>query len=91
LNFLKNAQKQKKKNCKKCNTNKILRELKIISPDETLDEIINNNKSISRFGDGEIYLIFGGKIGFQKFNKKLSKRLYDILQTNEKGLLIGMH
>ena len=86
----KKKKKKKSKNCKKCNTNEILRELKIISPDETLDEIINNNKSISRFGDGELNIIFGGKTGFQKFNKKLSQRLYDILQTNEKGLLIGM-
>ena len=35
-------------------------------------------------------MIFGRKIGFQKRNKELSKRLYDVLQTNEKDLLIGM-
>ena len=61
-----------------------------MSPEETLDEIINNNKSISRFGDGELNLIFGFKIRFQKYDKILSKRLCDILQTNEKDFLIGM-
>ncbi len=62
------------------NIKEILREIKIMSPEETLDEIINNNKSISRFGDEELILTFGGKIGFQKYNKILSKRLlYDIL------------
>ena len=82
--------KKKSKKCKRCNIKAILKQLKIISPDDTLDEIINKNKSISRFGDGELNLIFGYKIGFQKLNKKLSKRLYEVLQTNEKGLLIGM-
>ena len=61
-----------------------------MSPEKTLDEIINYNKSISRFGDGELNLIFGGKIGFQKYNKILSNRLYEVLQTNEKDFLIGM-
>ena len=87
----KNKKKKKKsKKCKKYNIKDFLREIKIISPDDTLDEIINNNKSLSRFGDGEFNLIFGHKIGFQKLNKNLSKRLYDVLQTNENGLLIGI-
>ena len=67
-----------------------LNRLKIHSPIETLHEIINNNKSISRFGDGEFNLIFGRSISFQKANKLLSKRLKNILESNEEGLLIGL-
>ena len=86
----KNNQKLKNKNCEKCMNWEILTELTIISPEETLDEIINYNKSISRYGDGELSFIFGNGISFQKFDKILSKRLYDILQSNEEGLLIGI-
>ncbi|KAG4097249.1 DUF1792-domain-containing protein [Neocallimastix lanati (nom. inval.)] len=76
--------------CKKCPVMEILNSLNILLPEETLDEIIYNNKSISRFGDGELGIIFGSRIGFQKFDKNMSKRLIDILNSNEKGLLIGL-
>ena len=82
--------KQKKKYCGKCSTREILKRLKIFSPEETLDEIINNNKSLTRYGDGEFELIFGNNINFQKYNKTLSKRLFNILQNNEENLLIGI-
>jgi glycosyltransferase family protein len=64
--------------------------LQIVSPEETLEEIINNKKSISRFGDGEFRLIFGISIGFQKANKLLSERLKNILESNDNGILIGI-
>ena len=49
------------------------------------------NKSISRFGDGEFKLIFGHGVGFQKPNKKISKSLLEVLDNNEKDLLIGLY
>ena len=61
-----------------------------MSPEDTINEIIYNNKSISRFGDGEFTLIFGYGISFQKENINLSNRLYNILKSNEEGLLIGL-
>lgn len=64
--------------------------LNIFSSQETLDEIIRNNRSISRFGDGEFNLIFGQEIGFQEVNKILIKKLKEVLKSNEKGLLIGI-
>jgi glycosyltransferase family protein len=65
--------------------------IKIISENETLDEIILNNKSISRFGDGEFYLIYGNGNYFQEYNKNLCKKLKFILKCNEDGLLIGLN
>ena len=85
--------KKKKKlnpNCKRCSVKELLKNLKIFSPEDTLSEIIYNNKSISRFGDGEFNLIFGIGIKFQRANKNLSKRLKDVLKSNEEGLLIGI-
>lgn len=44
-------------------------------------ELLNNPKvSCGRFGDGEISLIYGSDIGFQKYNEKLALRLKEIIQ-----------
>jgi len=69
---------------------KTLSSLKILSNEETLDEIIYNNKSISRFGDGEFSLIFGGRIGFQKSDNNISERLKNVLKNNKKDLIIAI-
>ena len=63
---------------------------KVLSIDESIDEIINNNCSIARFGDGEIRLINNENITFQKPNEELSKRLKEIINSNEKNILIGL-
>lgn len=62
---------------------------------ETIDNIINNHKSIVRFGD-EIIDMFNG-IGLyyddwhQKYDKKLSERLEQVLRCKNPKLLIGLH
>ena len=63
---------------------------KVATIDETLDEIINNNKSIARFGDGEIRLINNENISFQQPNEELSKRLREILNSDDENILIGL-
>jgi len=79
------------KECVKCPYEKIFNQIKILSPINTLNEIIYNNKSISRFGDGEFNIINGkNKCNFQKYEKNLSERLKKILQSDEEGLLIGI-
>ena len=65
--------------------------LNIVSKEKTLDEIIYNHKSIARFGDGEYRIIFGKNAFFQKYNKTLAKKLYDVLNCKEKNLLIGIN
>ena len=45
--------------CNNCKINAIFRNIKIYDEDETLDEIIYKNKSISRYGDGEFKLVLG--------------------------------
>lgn len=68
----------------------MLNNLKILTPDQTLDDIIYKKKSIERYGDGEYQIIFGNNIRFQKFNQTLSKKLKNILITsNNNNLLIG--
>jgi len=96
LIFIINARKVKnnkviKKNKRKRHLKSRNLKLNIIPKENTLDELIYNNKSIVRFGDGEYDLIFGRKISFQEYDEKLSERLNEILKTDEKGLLIGIH
>ena len=67
---------------------RIIKKYKNFSAKDTLNEIKYNNKSISSFGDGEFNLIFGIGIKFQTANENLSKRLKEVLQSNEEGLLI---
>ncbi len=78
-------------NCEDCPSSLILKGYKIKSPDETLDELIKEKKSIVRFGDGEFDIIFGNNIPFQNTSEKLMKKLNEILQSDEKDLLIGIY
>lgn len=77
--------------CKFCSIKIIFRGLNIATREETLDEIINNNKSLARFGDGEFSLMFGWGNGFQNENKLLQQRLINVLNSNIKNLLIGIY
>ena len=70
---------------------KIFQNIKIYSKNDTLNELIFKNKSISRFGDGEFTLIYGEGNLFQDCNKIISKKLIKILRSNEKNLLIGIN
>lgn len=51
----------------------------IKSIDETLDYIVENHCSVSRFGDGEFAIIQGNSNGFQNENNELGARLAKIL------------
>lgn len=63
----------------------------ILSFQETVNEIIKNKKSISRFGDGEFNLIIKDKgITFQKLDDKISERLYEVLNSELPNLLVAI-
>ena len=62
--------------------------LRIMSSKKTIKYIINSNCSVARFGDGEIDQILKPKdIGFQKYSKKLSDKLEQVLRNNNANLL----
>lgn len=71
---------QKKADCK----------IKVMSIDETLDELLGSQKSLVRFGDGEIIMIRGKSLYFQKQSPELSRRLAEILQYKEENLMIAI-
>ncbi len=63
----------------------------IIQIEDTIKALVEKPFSICRFGDGEIDIIYGGKIGFQKRDKKLAARLKEIIANSEENLLIGIN
>lgn len=62
---------------------------RILGTNETIEKIIYNKLSISRFGEGEIGLLLNIRdIRFQRKNIALSKKLLEVLNSNNKFLLI---
>ena len=63
---------------------------KIMTEDETLDVLINEKKSICRFGDGELNIINGRRIPFQDFDPELQRRLKEILSSKNDQVMVGI-
>lgn len=64
---------------------------KILTPTETVNALLENNKSIARFGDGEIRLIRGMDIAYQKYSQSLEWGLKDIIKSQQQNFLIGIN
>lgn len=61
----------------------------IMNDNDTVDYIIKNNCSITRFGDGEINLILGNDIiWFQKYSKEIKDKLIEVANINNDKLLV---
>lgn len=57
-----------------------------------VDEIVFNNKSLARFGDGGFGWLLGREAacGYQDITPELSRRLMEVLQSTNENLLIGV-
>lgn len=60
----------------------------VLTNDETIEKILAEKPSVSRFGDGEFALMEMQNIGFQKADEGLAKRLRDIIGLQEERLLV---
>ena len=65
-------------------------EIHVMSIDETLDELLRTQKSLVRFGDGEIIMIRGKSLYFQHSSPEIAQRLSDILRYQEDGLMVAI-
>lgn len=66
--------------------------IKVMNNKETIDYILKNHCSISRFGDGELGIIEGETASFQNNNKELRKKLKEIIETeSNKQLLVCLN
>ena len=64
---------------------------KIRTAEQTINELLGANKSIARFGDGEIIVADGCGIPFQRADETLARRLREILAKPPKDLLIAIN
>ncbi len=65
---------------------------RIMTWEETVDEIVLGKKSICRFGDGEFGIISGvSRWRFQKNDEKLAERLREVLTSDDENILIGLN
>ncbi len=65
--------------------------LNIYDYEETVKLLLENPKSFCRLGDGEIDLIEGRDIPFQKYDEKLAKILIDILEDDSDDFYVGIN
>ncbi len=64
-------------------------QLKTIGTDQ-ISELISNGKSLIRFGDGEVMILLGSGIHFQKFNPRLQQKIKNVVRdykTNSSYIL----
>lgn len=65
--------------------------LKILDTDASIDVLNKKKFSLARFGDGELNIMMGGDIHFQKYDPELSLRLKFLIKNNQnKMLMIGI-
>lgn len=62
----------------------------ILNVDESLEILTKAPEGICRLGDGELTIIEGGDIGFQKYDDKLSSRLREIVSDENAPCYIGI-
>lgn len=65
--------------------------LKILNQEDTLTVLSNNPKSFCRFGDGEINIIMGRGIPFQKYDDRLAQYLKEILSAKHADMYVGIN
>ena len=62
---------------------------KVLTPEETIRQIVDKELSVSRFGEGEFKLMSKrGKIGFQDFDNVLSQKLLDAFALRNENLMV---
>ncbi|MCF7954334.1 MAG: GT-D fold domain-containing protein [Phycisphaerae bacterium] len=62
----------------------------IKTAEQTVDKILEDKCSLTRFGDGEFVLMTGGRINYQPRNSELAVRLKEVLGSDLPNLLIAL-
>lgn len=64
--------------------------IKVMTIDETLDALLNTDKSLVRFGDGEIVILKGVNLELQKANAQITENLIRILGYQHENLMVSI-
>ena len=71
--------------------NKILKNnIKVYTVDETIDQLLDTQKSLVRFGDGEITMIRGRSLQLQNTDVHLIEDLKRILHYDHENLMVSV-
>lgn len=62
--------------------------IQVHTVDETIDELLHTEKSMVRFGDGEILMIKGGDLMLQKASPEIAAGLAEILRYTQDDLIV---
>lgn len=62
----------------------------VMSIDDTIKLLQTTNKSLARFGDGELFVMRGGTLAFQNSDPELAKELIEIASYQYDDLVISM-
>lgn len=65
-----------------------IKNINILSSEETINQICQKRLSVSRFGDGELYIIQGRDIGFQEYTPELAERLTEAIKALSKTHIV---
>lgn len=60
----------------------------VVDVEPSIQYIVKNRCSVARYGDGEMKLVMGRNISFQRFHPHLQKRLSEILQSDDSNLIV---
>ena len=69
----------------------VIKKPKIKNIEDTIADIKKKKASFCRFGDGELLLMTGSDIGFQKYDSLLAKRLEEVISSNKDNIFIGIN
>lgn len=58
--------------------------------EDTINKLKEVSGSISRYGDGELDIMVGRDIPFQKYDDRLAKKMQQILSTDHDDFLVGL-
>lgn len=61
---------------------------RIMTSEETIRYVLDNDCSVSRYGDGEIKLLAGRNILFQESTERIQQRLKEVLSSDKKDVLV---
>lgn len=63
---------------------------KVKSRISTLKALVNSNKSLTRFGDGEFNLILGEDLPFQRYSETLADKMRKILVSDDENIMVAI-
>jgi glycosyltransferase family protein len=67
---------------------KIVKPPTVRKTDETLNKVIFEKSSVSRYGDGEFKIMFKGEQFFQEYDKELRSRLIEIIRSRSDNHIV---